>query len=273
MRQLPVFGVVGHAVNSTLKNFPLLVKMSWPWMLVLAPVVLATNLYSLSTGNGLQRPPRFGSHDVFQHYVTIAPMLLVQLLAYSSLAVNWHRYILLDEVPSGWSRLRLDRRVRRYVLNIIGIALTTGLVTFVGLIGYKFLSSILWGLFGNAAGIVTTPVLICGVFLLIAFSYRLSLTLPAKAVLGEYQSFTFSEALNETSGNSWRIFGVVLLLMVLSAIVGALGFAATTIFAHFGTVGLSISFGAQVIVQWISTMVGIAILTSMYGFFVEGRNF
>jgi len=40
--------------------------------------------------------------------------------------VNWHRYILLDEVPHGMERLRLDATVWRYVGNILLIALILG---------------------------------------------------------------------------------------------------------------------------------------------------
>ena len=37
--------------------------------------------------------------------------------------------------------------------------------------------------------------------------------------------------------------------------------------------GLAIAIAVQVIVNWISTILGVPLLTSLYGFFVEGRDF
>jgi hypothetical protein len=38
-------------------------------------------------------------------------------------------------------------------------------------------------------------------------------------------------------------------------------------------VGLSLAVAIQVMVNWVATILGVTLLTSLYGFFVEGREF
>ncbi len=56
-----------------------------------------------------------------------------------------------------------------------------------------------------------------------------------------------------------------LCLLVVAAITYGLGLG--------GTFGLSLAVAIQVMVNWVATILGVMLLTSLYGFFVEGREF
>mgnify|MGYP001579831918 FL=1 len=47
----------------------------------------------------------------------------------------------------------------------------------------------------------------------------------------------------------------------------------TYVIGQLGTLGLSVLLAIQVAVNWVATILGVTLLTSLYGFFVEGREF
>jgi len=56
---------------------------------------------------------------------------LVMAVAFPSIAVNWHRFVLLGEWPRGLNLLRVDRPVWRYLGNLILIGLLASLIVLV----------------------------------------------------------------------------------------------------------------------------------------------
>ena len=114
----------------------------------------------------------------------------------------------------------------------------------------------------------------CGIALYIyaiAATYRLSVKLPAVA-LGR-RDFSMRDVWTATEGNNWRLLGLLGLFFVCMVLVGLGTLLGTLIFSNFGTIGLSISIAIQVMVNWVATILGVTLLTSLYGFFVEGREF
>ena len=71
----------------------------------------------------------------------------------------------------------------------------------------------------------------------------------------------------------WRLLGLLILFILCMLAVGLAMLAVTFIFSKFGTIGLSVLVAIQVMVNWLATILGVTILTSLYGFFVEGREF
>jgi hypothetical protein len=71
----------------------------------------------------------------------------------------------------------------------------------------------------------------------------------------------------------WRLLGLLILFILCMLLVGLGMLAVTFIFNKFGTIGLSLSIAIQVMVNWVATILGVTMLTSLYGFFVEGREF
>ena len=122
MRKLPVFKALGHAFRSTTDNIGFAFHISWPWMLMLLPFNVAINLYLAF--NGMQDPQNLTA----QSLLLVIPLAIASIVAYCSIAVNWHRYVLLDEVAEGWQRLRIDSLIWRYIGNaiLIGLILIAG---------------------------------------------------------------------------------------------------------------------------------------------------
>ena len=159
----------------------------------------------------------------------------------------------------------------RYIGNaiLIGLILIAG-----GIVAALIFSLVGWGLsaiVGEASLIIIVP----GVFALYAYAivsaYRLAVKLPSVA-LGR-NDFHMRDAWRVTDGNFWKILGLVFLFFVCVLLVGLAMLLVTYLFGQLGTLGLSVSLAIQVAVNWVATILGVTLLTSLYGFFVEGREF
>lgn len=264
MRKLPVIKALGHAIRSTTDNIGFAFHISWPWMLMLLPITVAGNIYL--TLNATQDPDEFDPKSLF----LVLLMTVPSVIAYSSIAVNWHRYILLDEVAEGWKRLRIDGLMWRYIGNAIGIFLLMFIVGFiVGFIGGAALA--LLGVAGQSKLVIAVIGYLVLFAFIIVWSYRLSLKLPSIAI--ELTNFTFRDAWKATDGNFWQILGLVLLFFMCLLLVALAMLLLTYVFGQLGTLGLSALIAIQVAVNWAATILGVTLLTSLYGFFVEDREF
>ncbi len=265
MRKLPVTRALGHAIKSTTDNISFAFHISWPWMLLLLPLNVAVNLYLVFKG------VQDAKFLTAQSFLLIIPLAIASIVAYCSIAVNWHRYVLLDEVAEGWQRLRVDSLMWRY----IGNAILIGLILFAGgFVAILVFSLVGWGL-GAAVGEASLIVIVPSVLVLYAYAlvsaYRLAVKLPSVA-LGR-NDFFMRDAWRATAGNFWQILGLVLLFFICVLLIGLAMLLVTYLFGQLGTLGLSISLAIQVAVNWVATILGVTLLTSLYGFFVEGREF
>ena len=148
------------------------------------------------------------------------PWLLYFLLLLS-VAVGWHRRVLLNEEPSR-VYLRFDRTVWRYIGASLWMGLAIGLVSAVFLVpAFLLIGPILgtdpsqWTASGIALaaviGVVAyIPALVCAL--------RMAIALPARAV-GDRMKLR--EALALTKGNTWRILAASLLISVPLIVVQA----------------------------------------------------
>ncbi len=115
-------------------------------------------------------------------------------------------------------------------------------------------------------------VLVTAFLVLSAIMYRLAIKLPAVAT--GRRDFTFGNALNASIFNFKYIMAFALLLTLSIAVpqflIAKLSVSLTDLLGVSGTIlgsVLSMSF------QWLSLIVGVSALTSLYGFFVEKRDF
>jgi hypothetical protein len=258
-RQLPAGTCIRHAVNSVRNNIAYAFRISWPWYAVLIPLSFAmfglAGLFSLGTSN------------MSPFFLAFLVLALISLVAFASIAVNWHRYILLDEMPKGREVFRLDDKTWRYFGNLLLI-----LLILVGACLLVMLPLSILAASTNAAEF--SVVLIALIILPIAgvLSLRLSVKLPAIA-LGR-RDFLLKDAWSVTQANILPLFfialfqivfflGFVLFMLLLQYTIGT---ASPALWDIVGTV-------LQTAVNWIFTIFGITILTSLYGFFVENRDF
>ena len=258
-RQLPAGTCIRHAVNSVRNNIAYAFRISWPWYAVLVPLSFAMF--------GLAGLFALGTSSMSPFFLAFLVLALVSLVAFASIAVNWHRYILLDEMPKGREVFRIDDKTWRYFGNLLLI-----LLILVGACLLVMLPLSILAASTNAAEF--SVVLIALIILPIAgiLSLRLSVKLPAIA-LGR-RDFLLKDAWSSTQANILPLFfialfqivfflGFVLFMLLLQYTIGT---ASPALWDIVGTV-------LQTAVNWIFTIFGITILTSLYGFFVENRDF
>ena len=265
MRKLPVTSALNHAFRSTRDNFEFAFHVSWPWMVILVPLNVGANLYLIL--NGLGDP----EHVEPRALAVMLPVFAASIVAYASIAVNWHRYVLLDEVALGWQRLRIDALMWRYIGNgfLIGVILIAG--AFAAGLGIALIAMIFGAVFGKAAVIMVAPAILALYAGVLVAAYRLSVKLPAIA-LGR-SDFSLKDAWSATEDNFWQLLGLIVLFIICVLTVAFGMFLISYAFGTLGAVGLSVALAIQVLINWAATILGVTLLTSLYGFFVEGRNF
>lgn len=260
-RPLSAGKCIQHALSSVRNNIAYAFRISWPWYAVFVPVVVVLSaLLGYATGGNPEASPGFA----FLINLVIA---LITMLAFASIAVNWHRYILLDEVPQGSDIFRLDDKTWRYFGNLFLISLILVLAGIavglpVGLIG---------GLLGaNDAVIILVIIAVIPVIGVLAL--RLGVKLPAIA-LGR-DDFRMRDAWSVTKDNNLPVFLIFLFEIIVAlgagVALGLLAYAASAVSAMLGVV---LAFALQLLVNWIFTIFSITVLTSLYGFFIENRDF
>lgn len=261
MRILPVSAAVNHAVRSAYDNLAMSFHLCWPWLVVLGGLDVA--LIWLS-GAGTAVPQQANGEVALAIYFSI----VLTLFAGSSIAVNWHRFILKDEVPQGLARLRADAVVWRYFGNTVLIVLLAMLTILPGIMALSLLGAVI-GLTVNAAGVAIAVVMMAAIMPLI---YRWSLKLPAIAL--ERNDYGLKQAWLDSQGNHSRlmIIGVGYLIAML-----ALGLLAQTVGSLLqgavGSAAIVIEIFLRLAMNWLGTILAATVLTSLYGFFVEKRSF
>lgn len=241
-----------HSVRQLLLNLGAAVQISWlPFGLVAAAAI-----WALSGTSGVvfgetvpieQVPPGF-----------IPKMLLlavVTLFCFIWVAVNWHRFVLLAEYPSWFGAPpRVDR-----MLSYLGTSVLIILMVIVLLIVLSIASVLLFPvlqipLLGPLANVLLGAVLS-------AIIFRMSMPLPAVSI-GE--QMTFGEGFEVTRGSFLPIVVLAFLISMLSAIPQ---FLIETPLAPIVT-----SAAYMIASQWLIAMLGISVLTTLYGYFVERRE-
>jgi hypothetical protein len=269
MRKLPVIAALSHAIKSTVDNIGFAFHISWPWMVLLLPLNIITNIY-LGL-NAMHDPFQDPAQLYTENFGFVIPLAIASIIAYSSIAVNWHRYVLLDEVAEGWSRLRIDGLMWRYIGNVFLIVLILAAGIAAAALAMVLVGMLLALIMGEASLIVIVPVSIALYAYAIVAMYRLMVKLPGIA-LGR-TDFGMRDAWRVTTGNSWQILGLLLLFFGCLLVLGLVLLLVTYLLGLAGTIGLSVSIAIQVMINWVTTILGVTLLTSLYGFFVEEREF
>lgn len=186
-------------------------------------------------------------------------------------AVAWHRFVLLEEYPTSL----FPKWCGSNIGNYFGNALLIGLILVGASLGGGLVIALILGVLQSAAIAVAL-----GVGLIFGLSWvatRIGLILPASAI-GEKVSIS----------ESWRASAPVSGQIILPIIVFALASTILNqgIIAAFGTsVDVQTPFGMQpqvtlsiagvllsVVVTWIQMLVNLALMTTLYGNLIQGRQ-
>jgi hypothetical protein len=256
MRQLPVLATLKHAFESVWLNRMVALRMSWIWYIIVALVLAFSTQLTSSRGTPSPEEPQAG------FFLVDALTLLLVLLVNSSFAVHWHRYILLDEVPGMFDTFRLDGKVWRYFGNSLLIMLALIVPSIAIAIPFVFIAAVFapqLAALGSAIGVI---------FVVSVGFLRLGLKLPAIA-LGVID-YRFTDAWRASAGNSARIAAIFLITLSIALLAAAI-IAGLSLSGSF--IGVVLGFLLQLAVNWFLTFFMITLLTSLYGFFVQDRDF
>jgi hypothetical protein len=257
MRQLPVLAALSHAFSSVWHHRAVALRISWAWYVILAVILAAGGqlLAGRPAGDGQTLPADTLALEL--------GMILIVLVVNSSIAVNWHRFILLDEIPGQLESLRLDGKVWRYFGNTLLLVLGIGVVSILAAFPLIFIA-----VAANAMQVAPFAGLLAVLAVSAIVFLRLAIKLPAIAINGG--GFRFADAWRASAGNGIQIAGlflaVILVLMTIATVVALIGLIE-------GFAAVVLGFALQLAVNWFLTLFNISLLTSLYGFFAQGRNF
>lgn len=249
MRKLPPLNAIRHALSSVQRYATVGIRFSLWW---------AAMLTGLGVVNALTNPVMPDLEGPGQITPLDITSAVLGIIALSSIAVNWHRFILRDE--DSRQPMRLDGNVWRYAGNSLLAAIMAVTPVLILAIALAFLPEI-------ASVLLIPAALVAGTFWL-----ALSIKLPAVA-LGR-KDFGFRDALAATQDNFWPLMSVFLInaAVMLAAffIIILIASAFAVLSAVIGTlVGVVLSMVFNVFY----TLFFVSILSSLYGFFVEKRDF
>jgi hypothetical protein len=246
-----------HSVRQVFGNLEGALRVSAVLTVLQIVVTLTVGRALLLDQVELQRQMQQGNLNWPMYFM----VLLLLVLAGMWIAVGWHRYVLTNEVPGIVPRLHLDRVMGYFGKTIlIGLLLLPVALFFGFLVGFAiapiFREQIQAQplLFGGAIGLlIYLPVGI--------IAMRLSAALPGVALEPGVSVFSGWRA---TEGQTGTILGLVLLSIIAALVLGL-----PNIF--FFAPGSLPSMIWHFISQWVLVMVGVSILTTLYGHYVEGR--
>lgn len=252
--------ILKHSIRQVFGNFGMAMRISgllWAGLnlaiYLLLPVGGIASLDALDQMSPTQAVQAYAEYPFALLYGVIA----IQVVITAWIAVSWHRYILLSERPDTILPRWRGGRIFSYIWGTVLMVLVVSLLLFVVGIALFVVMKIISPFFNLTALAWVVP-LFFFVFI-VYFIFRISLVLPARA-LG--QEMSFKESWNITQPVAWTVFWVSVLLGVIE---GALN-----IFVGLftGNIGYILS----LIAAWITIMIGVSVLTTLYGHLVEKRD-
>jgi hypothetical protein len=247
-----------HSVRQVTGNFAQAVRISivpYAVQFISSTLLLGTS-YSSGQADPAEIMRGGGGMLLLLSMVNLIVVLLTSIWA----AVAWHRFVLKGEMPNGFIPIFRADRIWAYFARSFGI----GLLCIVLALPFGMIGGMVAKPFMSETGPTGTGLLIA--FLIIYFpitviSYRLSTALPATALDA---ASAFSSGWEATKGELSTF--VVLALITLVLYFGVNTFAANLFAGNF-----ALSLIWQGVFGWISVMVGLSVLTTLYGHYIEKR--
>lgn len=185
--------------------------------------------------------------------------LIVAVLTSLWLAVAWHRYVLLNEHPNGFVPAYKGDRMMAYFLRSLGYGFA---VVVVGAIWGMIVGSLLAPL--ALRGGIVVFLIVMAVFVqlpLIYLGLRLTTALPGSAIGAPHEFLAGWQATKDASSD---IIGLSVIMVAAHLVLALLGFL---IFDRIPVISIL----WNVAVTWLVTMVGVSVLTTLYGHYMQKR--
>lgn len=247
------FRIFRHAVRMVFTQFGSALRISG--VLYLASFAISVGLGLLS---GFATPAGAAGMEPVQLAGLLASLVTMALFLW--IAIGWHRFVLLDEQPSSVvPPFRGDR-----ILAYFGRTVQTVLIMIVPLAVVLFLTIFLAAAAGPDNIWGTLVVGLVAVFGGTFLTYRLSPMLPG-AALG--QGLGVAAAWKATNDISLSIIALAVICAIASVVIDIPGGVLT---ANPSTIWFGVAWFA--VAGWVKVMVGVSIITTIYGVCVEQRQ-
>ncbi len=248
--------IIRHTVMQIFGNFSEAMRIS---ALLYLPQ-LAVTMYGLNTFGNMAN----GSWIMQPGAVLYAGMFMfVFVITGTWIAVAWHRFVLTGEQVTGI----LPKFHGAQMLSYFWRGFLLGLVIIIPSFVVGMILGMASALFGGGEAATSIYIMLAVPFIsslaAMFFFYRLCAILPATA-LGK--PIPMGESWRATRGS----FGAILVIVILLAVVNALTMIMTR---NGGFDGVTVvSFVWTAVSGWLQMMLGISLLTTIYGHYVEGRE-
>jgi hypothetical protein len=182
---------------------------------------------------------------------------IIALIAGLWIAVGWHRYVLLDEKPGYLPPFHGDR-----MLGYFGKGLLIALIMVIPIFVLTFLLGSVGAMLMMNGQLVSYFIVSAILFLpLLILATRLSTMLPGVAL---HSGVPIMQGWNATIGETGAILGLTIVSAVMVLGLGVIGQFL------FGGSGF-LTFIWQTVINWPLQMIGISIMTTLYGHYIEKR--
>lgn len=247
------FRIFRHAIRMVFTQFGSALRISG--VLYLASFAISLGLGFLA---GFTAPAEAAGLEPVQLASFLASLVTMALFLW--IAIGWHRFVLLDERPSSVvPPFRGDR-----ILAYFGRTVQTVLIMTVPLAVVLFLTVFLAAAAGPDNLWGTVVVWLVAMFGAAFVTYRLSPMLPG-AALG--RGLGVAAAWKSTNNISLSIFALAVICAIASVVIDIPGGVLT---ANPSTIWFGMAWFA--IAGWVKVMVGVSIITTIYGVCVEQRE-
>lgn len=242
-----------HSVRQVMNNLPAAIQISGALYLAQAVLGLIFGASMMST-TGMD-PASMGANFGFGVLIMLVAAALVGIWV----AVAWHRYVLLAENPGAILPAFMGDRMGAYFVKslLIAVILIVGGMV-IGAIGGIVIAPIMMQ-GGMIIGLLLITVLVQ--IPMIFIGLRLATALPA-AALGV--SLPFMAGWQATTGE-WR--AILQLAVIMGLVLWVINLTGVFVFGGFGMMAQLWQF----IIGWPVMMIGLSILTTLYGHYIEKR--
>lgn len=240
-----------HSVNLVINNLEAAFRLS-------IVLYVIQSLYAISS---FLNPPKVIEQDGMTLPV-LSPDVVGQNLIFGFLAVlaslwiavAWHRYVLLNEAPTGW----LPKFHGGPVLGYLGRSILIGLLIMVAVVVALIPVGIIVVGLPALVNVVWIPVVGVAAYLF----FRLGIMLPATAMGAP---MNLGAAWQATRGHSATILTLAGLVVAFSIVIELPSMLNND-------PGSVINLIYALVMNWFATIIGISVLTTLYGHIIEGRG-
>lgn len=248
MKSVQIFS---HSIRQVINNLPAAIRISGVLYLIQVAVGLVFGRAMMAGGMGMMPGAGMGLGAVL--------VLVVALVTGIWIAVAWHRFVLLAEAPTAPVPPFLREKMGAYFIKtlLIGVILIV-----VGMVLGMIVGLVAMPLMARGGGLFALLLMFLLVQVpMIFLGLRLAATLPGAALGSDHPAMAGWQA---TAGD-WRV--ILELAVMLALAVAAINLIDLFIFG--GVTVLAQIW--QVIAGWPIMMVGLSVLTTLYGHYIEKR--